>query len=305
MATDNDTLEDRKLGPSVTVLFGSQRGRYPYGNSLLVTGTDQTVLIDPSLSIIPRRPSLQSITWVLNSHSHEDHIAGNHLFPRGPWRLHEADRPNIRSLDSMLAMYGYGEDLNRAFGQILVDEFHFMARTDAMAFRDGDVFELGRCRIRVMHTPGHTGGHCAFYIEPDDVLYLGDIDLSSFGPYYGDACSSLEDFIRSLEEVRRVPARWYATFHHIGVLEGQAAFTERLDRFAGVIRSREERLLAFLQEPHTLDEVARHRFVYRPQDTVVFAEAVERRSMVQHIDLLHRQGRVQEVEPGRYVSRDR
>ncbi len=302
MATDNDTLEDRKLGPSVTVLFGRQRGRYPYGNSLLVTGTNQSVLIDPSLSIIPRRPSLESITWVLNSHSHEDHIAANYLFADVPWRLHEADRPNIRSLDSMMAMYGYGDDLNRAFRQVLVDEFHFTPRADAVGFRDGDVFDLGRCRIRVIHTPGHTGGHCAFHIEPDDVVYLGDIDLSSFGPYYGDACSSLEEFVRSLAAVRRLEARWYATFHHIGVLEGSAAFVERLDRFAAVIQSREERLLAFLKEPHTLTDVARHRFIYRPQDAVPFAEAVERRSMMQHIELLLRDGRVQEVEPGLYVA---
>jgi hypothetical protein len=35
-----------------------------------------------------------------------------------------------------------------------------------------------------------------------------------------------------------------------------------------VIRDREERLLAFLAEPHSLDEVAAHRFVYRPGDAV-------------------------------------
>ena len=50
--------------------------------------------------------------------------------------------------------------------------------------------------------PGHTRGHSAFHVESDDVFFLADIDLSSFGPYYGDAWSDLEDFERSLVQVR-------------------------------------------------------------------------------------------------------
>ena len=80
-----------------------------------------------------------------------------------------------------------------------------------------------------------------------------------------------------------IEARWYATFHHIGVIEGRAAFLERLDRYVAVIADRERRLLEYLAEPRSLDEIAAHRFVYRPQDPVPFAEPVERRSMAQHV----------------------
>jgi glyoxylase-like metal-dependent hydrolase (beta-lactamase superfamily II) len=302
MAESTQDLKDRRLGPHVTVLFGAHAGKYPYGNSLLVEGRGEALLIDPSLSVIPRQASLPPVARVLNSHSHEDHIAGNYLFPDVPWHLHQMDVQNIHSLDNMMVMYGYLGEVDAAFRQLLVDEFHFTPRLDALSFTDGAVFDLGGCRVRVIHTPGHTRGHCAFFIEPDDVLYLGDIDLSSFGPYYGDAWSSLDEFERTLRQVRRIEARWYATFHHIGVLEGRAAFLERFDRFAEVIRSREQRLLAFLSEPRTLDDVAQHRFIYRVEDPVSFAEAVERRSMAQHIEALLRDGRVWELEPGRYLA---
>jgi DNA-binding transcriptional ArsR family regulator len=99
-----------------------------------------------------------------------------------------------------------------------------------------------------------------------------------------------------------VEARWYATFHHIGVIEGRAAFLEKLGRFAAVIGDRERRLLEYLNEPRTLDDIAEHRFVYRPKDPVSFAAPVERRSMGQHIDRLLRTGQVREVEPGRWVA---
>lgn len=65
---------------------------------------------------------------------------------------------------------------------------------------------------------------------------------------------------------------------------------------------RERRLLEFLREPRTLDEIAAHRFVYRPQDPVSFAEPVERRSLGQHVTRLHAAERVREIEPGRFVG---
>src|SRR6185436_13876015 len=207
----------------------------------------------------------------------------------------------MRSLDGLMEIYGYAGPSGEEFRRIVVEQFHFTPRADAIAFEDGDVFDLGAVRIRVLHAPGHTRGHSLFHVEPDDVLYLGDIDLSSFGPYYGDAWSSLVDFEKTLAFARTLDARWYATFHHIGIVDGRAAFLERLERYAAVIADRERRLLEYLAEPHSLDEIAAHRFVYRPKDPVSFAEPVERRSMSQHVERLVAAGALREVEPGRFV----
>jgi glyoxylase-like metal-dependent hydrolase (beta-lactamase superfamily II) len=293
---------DLVLG-AATVCFGAERGKYPQGNSLFVRGREESLVIDPSLGLLPRKGALLPADRVLNSHCHEDHVAGNHLFPDVPWHVHEADLPGLQSFAGFLAIFGYDDaDVAAGWAQLVRERFHYTERPDAKAFRDGDVFELGGgVRVRVIHTPGHTRGHSALYVEPDAVLYLGDIDLSSFGPYYGDAWSDLEDFERSLARVRGIEARHYATFHHIGVVD-RPTFLERLDRFAAVIGDRERRLLAFLSEPRTLEQVAEHRFVYRRTDPVPFAGPVERRSMSQHIARLVRQGRVREVEPGRFQA---
>jgi glyoxylase-like metal-dependent hydrolase (beta-lactamase superfamily II) len=292
---------DLVLG-ATTVCFGAERGKYPQGNSLLVRGSEETLVIDPSLGLIPRRAGLPRVDRVLNSHCHEDHVAGNHLVPDVPWHVHEADLPGLQSFAGFLAIFGYDDPAVMAgWAQLVRERFHYQERPDARPFLGGDVFELGgRVRVRVIHTPGHTRGHSALLIEPDAVLYLGDIDLTSFGPYYGDAWSDLADFERSLALVRGIEARHYATFHHIGVVD-RSTFLERLARYAAVIEQREERLVAFLAEaPRSLDEVAEHRFVYRKSDPVPFAAPVERRSMSQHIARLVRQGRVREIEPGRF-----
>jgi glyoxylase-like metal-dependent hydrolase (beta-lactamase superfamily II) len=301
--TSPNPFEERRIG-AVTVLFGASGGKYPDGNSLLVRGPEETLVIDPALGVIPRRAALPAVDRVLNSHCHEDHIAGNHLFPEVPWHLHEADLPGIRTLEGMMAIYGFPEPLRHGFERVVVEQFHFTPRPEARPFRDGDVFELGgEVRVRVIHAPGHTRGHCFFWIEPEDVLYLADVYLSSFGPYYGDAWSSLEDFERTLAMLRDLEPRHWATFHHIGVIDERSRFEERLRRFEGRLVEREARLVDFLKgKPRSLEEIARHRFVYRPEDEVSFAEAVEARSMVQHLTRLLRRGQVVEVESGRFLT---
>lgn len=300
----DEELVDRALGPA-TVLFGARGGKYPHGNSLLVRGQNESVMIDPSLGLVARGTPPPPVDRVLFSHCHEDHIAGAHLYPDLPWHFHEADLPGIQSLDAFMRIYGFPDDIDAAFRPSVQKQFHFMARPEALAYQEADLFDLGGTRVRVLHTPGHTRGHSCFLIEwdgsEDRILYLGDIDLSSFGPYYGDAWSNLEDFERSLARVRAVEARWYATFHHIGVLETQTQYHERLDRFTQVIATREARLLDYLGEPHDMEEIVEHRFIYRPGDAVGFAAGVERRSMGMHLDRLMASGRVTLDAEGRYL----
>jgi glyoxylase-like metal-dependent hydrolase (beta-lactamase superfamily II) len=295
---------DREIGV-VTVLVGDRAGKYPDGNSLLVRGTRETALIDPGLGLLSRNP-LPRVDRVLFSHCHEDHIAGSHLFPDAAWHVHRLDRVGFDSIDDMMSIYGYPEPIHSAFRKQVLERFHYTSRDDVESFEDGDVFDLGDVTLEVHHTPGHTRGHSCLLVEWQEggvsrqLLHLGDIDLTSFGPYYGDAWSDLANFERSLERVRNIQAHWYATFHHIGVLE-RDAFLQRLDRFECKILEREDRLLEYLDQPRSLDEIAAHRFVYRPSDAVPFADAVERRSMSQHLERLIAQDRVEEVEPGCFV----
>ncbi len=67
-----------------------------------------------------------------------------------------------------------------------------------------------------------------------------------------------------------------------------------------MIGRREERLLGFLEEPRTLDEMVAFRIVYRPGAEVLWADHVEHLSIGMHLRRLVRNGVVAEVEPGRW-----
>jgi glyoxylase-like metal-dependent hydrolase (beta-lactamase superfamily II) len=291
---------DLRLGRAVA-LIGAEAGKYPAGNSLLVVGDDSSVLIDPSVSVFDRGGAPAAVDRMLLSHAHEDHMAGVGLYPDAPVHAHHDDLLGVRSLDGLMEMYGMSAAADAAFRTVVLEEFHFTERPDAVGFADGTTFDLGGgLRVEVVHLPGHTRGHCGFLVEPDGVFFVADVDLSSFGPYYGDHWSDLEDFEAAMTRCREIDARWYATFHHKGIVEGRDEFLAALDAFEGVIARREQRLLDFLAEPHALPDIVAHRLVYRPGVEVIWADEAETRTARRHLDRLLRDGRVQEPEPGRY-----
>jgi glyoxylase-like metal-dependent hydrolase (beta-lactamase superfamily II) len=289
--------EERRLTDRVSVLMGARNGAYPSGNSLLVRGSSETILIDPSVAVVARGGAPVAVDAVLNSHSHEDHVAGNGLFRDARVHIHDADLPGVRSLEGLMSIYGFEGALRERFEKLVVEEFHFAPRPDAEGFGDGHVFELGGTKVEAVHLPGHTRGHSGFRIS-ERVFFLSDIDLTGFGPYYGDAWSDLEDFEASLHRVRDEEADYYVTSHHKGVIEGRAAFVEMLDAFAAVIDHRHAAMLEFLAEPHSIDDMVSHRFVYRPNVELPIADTVERRSAELHVQRMLGRGEVRETESG-------
>jgi glyoxylase-like metal-dependent hydrolase (beta-lactamase superfamily II) len=286
---------------AVTVLGSAERGRYPCCNSLLVSGADSTVLVDPSLEVSRRGRSTGRVDCIAVTHGHEDHVAGLHVFPEAPAFVHSADAAAVRDPEALLAGFGMAPEAAAEFRTALRADFGVVGHEHVRPVGEGDTIDLGGRSVTVLHLPGHTAGHCGFLVEPDGFLFLGDIDLTSFGPYYGDLSSDLDAFEQSLARLRDVEARWYGTAHQRGVIEGQAEFLERLTGFSAVIRSRDQALLAMLTQPLSKAEVAAHRLVYRPDARLPFVEAVELRTAQLHLDRLVRSGSVHH-EDGRFQA---
>lgn len=306
-ALDPASLESRQLGP-VTIFFGYQQGKYPYGNSFLVTGSNQTAIIDPSLGMVARKSQLPEVDLVIHSHTHEDHISGTHLFKDAPWFAHKDDALGLESLDGLMTMYGLPPATDSAFRVEVEENFYYPHGGSnagaVISFSDSHEFDLGGVTIKVIHTPGHTRGHCCFKVSwgaspAEQLVYLGDIELTGFGPYYGDAWSSLSDFEDSMALIREIDVHYWLTFHHKGLIEGREQFLSMLDKFESMIDDREQRLLAYVEEPRSLEEIVEHRFVYRPGQTGTFVDSVERISMGMHLERLMARGIVA-VQGGRY-----
>jgi glyoxylase-like metal-dependent hydrolase (beta-lactamase superfamily II) len=279
------------LGP-VTVYLGERNGKYPDGNQVVVRGTDASVAFDTPQVARRLGAVLGAVDRVVLGHVHEDHMVGLRALPRTPVEVHEADLDAARSWAGMSRHYGYPPPVLASLREKIEQDFDYAPRPDATGYRDGALWELGGVRVRAVHLPGHTAGHCALLVEPHGIAFIGDIDLSSFGPYYGDATSSLAQFRSTLQAVRELPASTWITSHHRGVVTGRDAFDAALAAFAGRLDAREARLMSLLAEgPRTLDELVAARLLYPPGHAELWVDCAERRSIEQHLEELAARGR--------------
>jgi len=289
--------EELKLTDNVSVLQGAAKGSYPSGNSVLVRGSDESILIDPSITVVSNGGAPVFVDAVLNSHGHEDHLPGNGLFTDARVHIHHDDLAAVQSMRGLLDVFGYSPEVEATQSVYFEEEMHYRARPDAEGFGDGHVFDLGGVSVTAKHLPGHTRGHSGFAID-GGVFFLSDIDLTGFGPYYGDVWSDLDQFEQSLIEVRDVDAQHYVTFHHKGVIEGRELFLSMLDKFHAVIGRRHTEMIDFLDEPRTIADMAQRRFVYRPHVDNPFVVPVEHRTAELHVARMIDRGEATEVEPG-------
>jgi glyoxylase-like metal-dependent hydrolase (beta-lactamase superfamily II) len=283
-----------RFGP-VSVYLGEKSGKYPDGNQVIVQGADTRVAFDTPLASNRIGRELDDVDLVVLGHVHEDHMAGLHRVPRARVQVHEADLSAAQSWEGLARHYGYPESVLCEMKPLIERDFNYQPRPDATGYADGATWELGGgVRIRAQHLPGHTSGHCALLVDSEGLAFIGDIDLTGFGPYYGDATSSLPDFRKTLKSVAEIEARIWVTSHHRGVITERAQFLAQLAAFAAKMDERSEKLLGYLREgPLTLDQLVERRLLYPPGYSVPYVESAERRSIAMHLDELIAERRVQ------------
>ncbi|GED98815.1 MBL fold metallo-hydrolase [Gordonia crocea] len=245
----------------------------------MVTGRDATVLLDSAVGVDPPPADL-----LLLSHYHEDHTVDAATRARRV-AIHHRDAPALHSWGGFLEHYG----LPRGEWETdLVEQFGWAPLPAVDTFDDTEVYDLGGgVAIRVVPLPGHTAGHCGFLVEPDGVFYIADVELSSFGPVYGDRDSSLADVRSTLAAVADVDAAVVVPYHAKGPYFDRDEFLAALRRHAAALDAREERLLALLAErPRSRDEVVGEGVIYRVQTAPWFADEVERAMTGRHLDEL-------------------
>lgn len=103
-----------------------------------------------------------NIGQVINTHGHFDHVGANkevleHFGAR--LLIHSADAPMLDRAADVAKAYGMSGENSPQPDQFLTDGMEIV---------------FGSCRMRVLHTPGHTQGGCCLYLETEKKIITGD-----------------------------------------------------------------------------------------------------------------------------------
>lgn len=276
-----------EIAENILFIEGENKGRYPCSNSILIDdeikalidtgmGTDLAMQIDKE----------KKIDWIINSHGHEDHIACNHLFKNARIGSHKFDAPVIKSVRKLTELYPSSPELTKESMGLFLEQFGLKDSSVSLEFEDEYVFDFGQLKLRVIHTPGHSRGHCCFSIPSEKMVFLSDIDLSSFGPWYGCLDCDIDQFTDSIKRVRGLKFKTAITSHK-GIIRGKEIIEEELSRYLNRIFEREKKLLEFLNKERSMDEIVSKAIVYGrfPEPKAMF-ELFEKTMMEKHLERL-------------------
>jgi hydroxyacylglutathione hydrolase len=164
----------------------------PMDNNTYLVVCDETreaavidVGFEPEAVVAAVRQAGLSVTLLLNTHAHYDHVAGMRAVQQalgGEYWLH----PDDRALMDVFNAFGASFGLPAAH---LPDDPHDLF--------DGQTLPIGRGALRVIHTPGHSPGHVAFVAGEDawsgDTLFAGSIGRTDLA---GGSWPELERSVR-------------------------------------------------------------------------------------------------------------
>lgn len=107
-----------------------------------------------------------SVAAVLLTHGHVDHTGGSGQLARAT-----GGAVYVHPDDDFLTLHP-AKQLRAMFGMLPPGVYDVPEKFEALA--DGQILDIAGLRLDVRHTPGHTPGHCCFYLAGEETLFSGD-----------------------------------------------------------------------------------------------------------------------------------
>jgi glyoxylase-like metal-dependent hydrolase (beta-lactamase superfamily II) len=172
------------IGPRYVAIYAIVGSKY----TLLVdTGFDDSIRTTVVNYFKEKKLSLDSVRYVINTHSDYDHTGGNkavrELMPNALICAGERDRPMIENLNSMFfdrynefeKEHGFAESKDAKDFMMTVA---FETNVD-IGFAGNERIDLGGRYVEILHTPGHSWGHVSILDEKSRAIIIGDAVLGN------------------------------------------------------------------------------------------------------------------------------
>ncbi|WP_202320339.1 MBL fold metallo-hydrolase [Archaeoglobus neptunius] len=268
-----------KIYRGMELIEGINGGKFPFCNVMKVNN----VLIDAGTGIDILKRIKADILVI--SHTHPDHASGAWLFQNkkvlGPNKFQT-------DLDSLANRFA-GKELAEMWKSFIKGATGMKSFTYE-GYEEGIIMKSPE--IEAIPVLGHTADHHALLID-QKVLFGADVDLTSFGPFYGNPESDPYLFKKEIEKLFDLDFEVFVSAHTKPVF-GKEEAIRRMEKFIRKFDEREERILEILQEPKTVDEIVEISPIYgRKPYFKDMLDYFERNMILKHLERLEKEGKVE------------
>ena len=277
------------LTNTIYLIKGENISSFPPSYSILIRD-EEVVLIDTGCGIenLKKLRKEYGVDYIINSHCHPDHAAGNWVFGDRPIHVPEEGfdiSGNIAALSEAFSnrelvevTQGYMKNLWRCRDCRPTDSYN-----------EGKTFRLGKTTLKPIYTPGHSQDHYCLYEPNEGILFSFDYDLTFF-PWYGLRESSLPVFRESVKKIKALSPRMLVSSHRGVVTED---ITAEFDKYCRRIDARGEKILSLLDTGKTIEQLVELAPVY---GSFPYMEPLlrfwESQMISKHLEQLEIEGRV-------------
>lgn len=248
----------KRFGP-IMVLEGPNNSKVPYSRSLFINDSEKLLIdtgADPNL--LKEMYEDYGLDLIINTHYHPDHTRFNHLFADTSKWINPIEFELSRTVEGVAKANGvyqeWGpngvEKWKKSLPQEWVKSFGQITGT-----YDYEVeYCFGKVKVHFLHTPGHTSGLSCPYFPDQGVVFVGDYDMTSFGPWYNGTDGDIEDFISSGKRLLSLDAETYITGHQKGIFSKQD-FQIAMEKFLEIIDRRDQTIELYVRQGLSFDEL--------------------------------------------------
>lgn len=175
---DQDWFEVYLVQPGIYAIY--EPGQFDEVISYLITGSEKALLFDTGLGIGDIKKVVEKLTdleiFVLNSHSHYDHIGGNHQFDNIFAMATEYTRVNALGTthDEVKTFVSGGWIWKPTPDSFSVDQYRIKPFKITKETNGGEKIDLGDRVLEIIFTPGHAPDAICLIDRENRLLFTGD-----------------------------------------------------------------------------------------------------------------------------------
>ncbi|MFV8830477.1 MBL fold metallo-hydrolase [Alkalihalobacterium sp. APHAB7] len=248
----------KRIGP-LLIIEGQNNSKVPYSRNIFIDCPEKVLIdcgADPK-TLLEVNDQF-GIELILNTHYHPDHTQYNHLFPKAEKWINPLEFDTARSIEGIAKANGIYEEWGEAgieqWKKQLPQEWVNNLQQISGTYKYEVEYSFGGIKTVLLHTPGHTAGLSSPYFPDLGVVYVGDYDMTTFGPWYNGTDGSIEDFIQSGKRLLTLDANTFITGHQKGIFSKQE-FQVEMQRFLEVIDKRDEMIDYYARQGLTFEEL--------------------------------------------------